>query len=45
MLAMEAVETAVASCTEKGYGVTATVIDIDAQRIATLRGDTARPHL
>ena len=37
MLAMEAVETAVASCTKQGYGVTATVI-------ATLRGDTAGVH-
>jgi uncharacterized protein GlcG (DUF336 family) len=44
MLAMEAVETAVASCTEQGYGVTATVIDTDAQRIAMLRGDTAGVH-
>jgi len=44
MLAMEAVETAVASCTKQGYGVTATVIDTDAQRIATLRGDTAGVH-
>ena len=44
MLAMEAVETAVASCTEQGYGVTATVIDTDAQRIAMLRGDTAGAH-
>lgn len=44
MLAMEAVETAVASCTKQGYGVTATVIDTDAQRIAMLRGDTAGVH-
>ena len=44
MLAMEAVETAVASCTQQGYDVTATVIDIDAQRIAMLRGDTAGVH-
>jgi uncharacterized protein GlcG (DUF336 family) len=44
MLAMEAVETAVASCTKQGYGVTATVIDTDAQRIAMLRGDTAGAH-
>jgi uncharacterized protein GlcG (DUF336 family) len=44
MLAMEAVETAVASCTQQGYGVAATVIDADAQRIAVLRGDTAGVH-
>ena len=44
MLAMEAVETAVASCTKQGYGVTATVIDTDAQRIAMLRSDTAGVH-
>jgi hypothetical protein len=44
MLAMEAVEAAVASCTQQGYGVTATVIDADAQRIAMLRGDTAGVH-
>lgn len=44
MLAMEAVETAIASCTKQGYGVTATVIDSDAQRIAMLRGDTAGVH-
>lgn len=43
-LAMEAVEAAVTSCAEKGYGVTATVIDADAQRIAVLRGDTAGAH-
>lgn len=43
-LAMEAVEAAVASCTQQGYGVTATVIDADAQRIAMLRGDTAGVH-
>jgi hypothetical protein len=34
-LAMEAVEAAVAACTQQGYGVTATVIDADAQRIAS----------
>lgn len=44
ILAMEAVEAAVASCTQQGYGVTATVIDADAQRIAMLRGDTAGVH-
>lgn len=43
-LAMEAVEAAVAACTQQGYGVTATVIDADAQRIAVLRGDTAGVH-
>lgn len=43
-LAMEAVVAAVAACTQQGYGVTATVIDADAQRIAVLRGDTAGVH-
>jgi uncharacterized protein GlcG (DUF336 family) len=43
-LAMEAVDAAVANCTQQGYGVTATVIDADAQRIAMLRGDTAGAH-
>ena len=38
---MEAVVAAVAACTQQGFGVTATVIDADAQRIAVLRGDTA----
>jgi uncharacterized protein GlcG (DUF336 family) len=38
---MEAVAAAVSACTQKGYGVTATVIDADAVRIAMLRGDTA----
>jgi uncharacterized protein GlcG (DUF336 family) len=41
---MEAVEAAVTACTQQGYGVTATVIDADAQRIAVLRGDTAGVH-
>lgn len=40
-LAMEAVESAVSACTANGFAVTATVIDVDAQRIATLRADTA----
>jgi uncharacterized protein GlcG (DUF336 family) len=35
---------AVTACTQQGYGVTATVIDADAQRIAVLRGDTAGVH-
>lgn len=43
-LAMEAVTAAVETCTQRGYGVTATVVDTDAQRIATLRGDTAGVH-
>lgn len=43
-LAMDAVEAAVAACTQQGYGVTATVIDVDAERIAVLRGDTAGVH-
>ena len=37
-LANEAVSAAVAACTRQGFGVTATVIDADAQRI----GDAAR---
>lgn len=44
VLALEAVGAAVAACTAQGYGVTATVIDADAQRIAMLRGDTAGVH-
>jgi uncharacterized protein GlcG (DUF336 family) len=43
-LAIEAVTVAVAACTQEGYGVTATIIDADAQRIAMLRGDTAGVH-
>ena len=43
-LANEAVSAAVAACTRQGFGVTATVIDADAQRIAMLRGDTAGVH-
>ncbi len=41
---MEAIEAAVTACTQQGHGVTATVIDADAQRIAALRGDTAGVH-
>jgi uncharacterized protein GlcG (DUF336 family) len=44
VLAMEAVEVAVSACGQQGYGVTATVIDADAERIAVLRGDTAGVH-
>lgn len=43
-LAMEAVEVAVTVCAQQGYGVTATVIDADAARVAVLRGDTAGVH-
>lgn len=43
-LALEAVGAAVAACVAEGYGVTATVIDADAQRIAVLHGDTAGAH-
>jgi uncharacterized protein GlcG (DUF336 family) len=43
-LASEAVGAAVAKCAEQGYGVTATVIGADAERIAILRGDTAGAH-
>jgi uncharacterized protein GlcG (DUF336 family) len=43
-LAVEAVAEAVAVCTKQGYAVTATIIDIDARRIAMLRGDRAGAH-
>ena len=43
-LAVEAVTAAVADCAQRGFGVTATVVDADAQRIAMLRGDTAGVH-
>jgi uncharacterized protein GlcG (DUF336 family) len=43
-LANEAVSAAVAFCSRQGFGVTATVVDADAQRIAMLRGDTAGVH-
>jgi uncharacterized protein GlcG (DUF336 family) len=43
-LAAEAVSEAVAVCAKQGYAVTATVIDIDARRIAMVRGDGAGPH-
>jgi uncharacterized protein GlcG (DUF336 family) len=38
------VSAAVAFCSRQGFGVTATVVDADAQRIAMLRGDTAGVH-
>jgi uncharacterized protein GlcG (DUF336 family) len=44
VLAMEAVKVAVSACAQQGYGVTATVIDRDAERVAVLRGDTAGVH-
>ena len=43
-LAAEAVSAALSSCAEKGYAVTATVIDADAVPIAILRGDGAGVH-
>jgi len=43
-LAVEAATAAVADCAQRGFGVTATVVDADAQRIAMLRGDTAGVH-
>jgi uncharacterized protein GlcG (DUF336 family) len=43
-LAVEAVTAAVADCAQRGFGVTATVVDADARRIAMLRGDTAGVH-
>lgn len=43
-LAMEGALAAVSACAQRGAHVTATVIDLDAQRIATLRGDLAGVH-
>jgi uncharacterized protein GlcG (DUF336 family) len=43
-LAVEAVAEAVATCAKQGHAVTATIIDIDARRVAMLRGDGAGPH-
>jgi uncharacterized protein GlcG (DUF336 family) len=43
-LANEAVGDAVASCAQKGYAVTAVVVDLDGVRQAMLRGDKAPIH-
>jgi uncharacterized protein GlcG (DUF336 family) len=43
-LANEAVGAAVAACAEKGYNVSAVLVDWDGVRIATLRGDLAGIH-
>jgi uncharacterized protein GlcG (DUF336 family) len=43
-LANEAVGEAVASCAQKGYAVTAVVVDLDGVRQAMLRGDGAPIH-
>jgi uncharacterized protein GlcG (DUF336 family) len=40
-LANELVGEAVASCTQKGYAVTAVVVDLDGVRQAMLRGNGA----
>lgn len=42
--ANEAVMEAVSACAQKGYAVTATVVDQDAVRLAVLRGDGAGVH-
>ena len=44
MLALEAAVEAVTVCSQRGYAVAATVIDIDARRVAMLRGDGAGVH-
>jgi uncharacterized protein GlcG (DUF336 family) len=44
VLAVDAVTEAVAVCAKQGYAVTATIIDIDARRVAMLRGDGAGAH-
>jgi uncharacterized protein GlcG (DUF336 family) len=43
-LANEAVGVAVAACAEKGYAVTAVLVDSDGVRQAMLRGDNAGIH-
>jgi uncharacterized protein GlcG (DUF336 family) len=43
-LANEAVGAAVAACAEKGYAVTAVLVDSDGVRQAMLRGDNAGIH-
>src|SRR5690242_7050154 len=43
-LANELVGDAVASCAQKGYAVTAAVVDLDGVRQAILRGDGAPIH-
>jgi len=43
-LANEAVGGAVAACAEKGYSVSAVLVDIDGVRMAMLRGDRAGIH-
>jgi uncharacterized protein GlcG (DUF336 family) len=37
-------ETAIESCTAKGYRVSAVVVDRDGETIVALRGDNASPH-
>lgn len=44
VLALEAVGEAVTACAKQGYKVSATVIDPEGVRIATLRGDGAGVH-
>lgn len=42
--ASEAVKEAVTVCAQRGYAVTATIVDQDAIRLAVLRGDHAGSH-
>jgi uncharacterized protein GlcG (DUF336 family) len=44
MLAMEAVTEAVTVCAKQGFHVTAIVVDVDAVKLALLRGDNAPIH-
>jgi len=43
-VAGRAAEAAVAACLDKGYRVTATVVNAEGQVVAVLRGDGASPH-
>ena len=42
--AFKAVEVAVSTCRERGYAVTATVVNDEGAVVAVLRGDGATPH-
>jgi len=42
--ALRAVNMAVEACRQKGYNVTATVVNLEGAIIAVLRGDDATPH-
>jgi uncharacterized protein GlcG (DUF336 family) len=43
-LGAQAVTEAVAACAKQGYAVSANIIDVDARRVAMLRGDGAGAH-